>query len=96
MAGDLSPVFGVREGGLEPIAHARSSKIALKSRRIHPISNLSDENAREWIVTTVALLGGVVGVSLVALGARTRGRRRRQSIRGMLTQSGRCAVRRAD
>jgi hypothetical protein len=96
MAGDLSLVFGVRDGGLEPIAHAWSSNIALKSRRIHPISNRSDGNAREGIVTTVALLGGMVGVSLMALGARTRVRRRRSSIRGMLTGPERCAVRRRD
>jgi len=96
MAGDLSPVFGVRDGGLEPIAAAWSSKIALKSGQIHPISNGSDKNAREGIVTTVALLGGMLGVSLLALGARTRGRRRRSSIRGMLTGPERCAVRRRD
>jgi len=96
MAGDLSPVFGVRDGGLEPIADAWASNIALKSRRIRPISYGSDKNAREGIVTTVALLGGMLGVSLLALGARTRGRRRRSSIRGMLTGPERCAVRRRD
>jgi hypothetical protein len=93
MAGVLSEVFGARDGRLELIAHAWSSKIALKSRRIHPIPNWSDGNAREWIVTTVAWLGGMVGLSLVALGARARGRRRRSSIRAMLSESRRCAVR---
>jgi hypothetical protein len=94
MSGDLWAVFGVRDGGLEPSAHAWCSKIGLKSRRIHPISYLSDGNAREQIVTTVAWLGGMVGVSLVAFGARALDRRRRRSIRGMLTGPQPCALRR--
>ena len=55
--------------------------------------NESDGNAREMNVGTAIWLGGVVGVSLLALGGRATARRRRSSIRGMLSDSRPCAVR---
>ena len=93
IAGVLSAVFGAARGGLEAIARAWARKIPLKWRRIRPIRNGSDGNAREVKVETAIGLGGLVGVALLALAARASSRRRRASIRGMLSSSRACAVR---
>jgi len=88
-------VFGVPEGGLEPIAHAWSRKIALKSRRIRPIRNWSARGAREGKMATGLFACAVaIGGLLLLEGARFARRRKRLSINAMLDSSRPCATRR--
>ena len=95
MAGDLWEVFGAAHGGLEASADAWASKIALKSGRLQPIWNGSDNDARGGNVGTTVWLAAMFGASLMVLGMRLRAQRRRASIRGMLAGSRPCAVRRS-
>jgi hypothetical protein len=86
-------VFGVVRGGLEARAHACARSFPLKSRRICPIRNLGDGNAREGNVGTSLCIAGIAALALVARLATTARRRRRSSIHGMLRSAGSCAVR---